>query len=531
MAELEAQIRKLKKNNLGLVFEDKHETIVDKCKSQVPVLREVVKNCIALGDDLTNNLLIEGDNYHSLSVLNYTHKKSIDLIYIDPPYNRGGDFIYNDQRIDKEDAYRHSKWLSFMRNRLILARDLLSPTGVMFISIDDNEQSHLRILCDKIFGEDNVEQMIWKRSGFGRDGKMKNTATFRIDHEYIIVCYKDKKLNKLLEKPDFQNTYPNPDNDPRGPYKAGSISRREDASNLEHENYYKVTSPSGKAFTRQFDIPEEEFQQLDQDGRIYWGKNNDAVPAIKIFIGEERSITPYSVLLNKGTTTEGTKEASAIIGIDCTAMRPKPSVLIKTLIQLGMKKDDGIVLDFFAGTGTTGQAVLEYNKKYNKNCRFILATTNDEKEPIADMYTLPRMVKIAHGYDKAKGLPCNLYYYQTDLIDIEQIHKVSDNSKICIAYQAGEMIAVREDTLDEVEKNDWWQIFESKGKLTAIYFKEDKAKLAELIAKLDKKNLPTALYIFSWGKNEYKGEYSTANIRVEDIPEPIIEVYKELNRI
>jgi hypothetical protein len=148
----------------------------------------------------------------------------------------------------------------------------------------------------------------------------------------------------------------------------------------------------------------------------------------------------------------------------------------------------------------------------------------------------PRIQRVINGYkkqnaEKVAGLPSNLFYYQTDLVDIEQIHKVPDDAKIRITYEAGEMIAVREDTLDEVEKNEWWQIFENKGKLTAIYFKEDKAKLAELIVKLEKKNLPTALYIFSWGKNEYKGEYSTANIRVEDIPEPIIEVYKELNRI
>jgi rRNA pseudouridine-1189 N-methylase Emg1 (Nep1/Mra1 family) len=116
-------------------------------------------------------------------------------------------------------------------------------------------------------------------------------------------------------------------------------------------------------------------------------------------------------------------------------------------------------------------------------------------------------------------------------VDIEQIHKVPDDAKIRITYEAGEMIAVREDALNEVEKNEWWQIFEGKGKQVAIYFKEDKTKLSELIAELEKKNLPTVLYIFSWGKNEYKGEYSTANIKVEDIPEPIIEVYKELNRL
>ncbi|MDR3548683.1 MAG: hypothetical protein P4M11_10545 [Candidatus Pacebacteria bacterium] len=145
------------------------------------------------------------------------------------------------------------------------------------------------------------------------------------------------------------------------------------------------------------------------------------------------------------------------------------------------------------------------------------------------------MKAVINGYKNKKGeripgLGGSLFYYKTDLVDIEQLHKVPDEAKIRVTYQAGEMIAVREDTLNEVEKNEWRQIFEGQGKMMAIYFKEDKSKLADLIEKLEKKNMPVALYIFSWGKNEYKGEYSSVNIRVEDIPEPILEVYKEINR-
>jgi hypothetical protein len=124
-----------------------------------------------------------------------------------------------------------------------------------------------------------------------------------------------------------------------------------------------------------------------------------------------------------------------------------------------------------------------------------------------------------------------LSYYKTDLVDIEKLQRISDESKIKITYQAGEMIAIRENTLNELDKNDWWQIFESDNKKTAIYFKEDKSKLPELVKILEKEDKSTVLYIFGWGKNEYKNEYSTKNIKVEDIPEPIIEVYKEINRI
>ena len=243
----------------GLVWdkEKEPEQIVVDCDSLIPILKPIdVKDINESGE---NNILIEGDNFHSLSVLNYTHKELIDVIYIDPPYNTGNnDFVYNDKFIDSEDGYKHSKWLNFMEKRLKLAKNLMSENGVMFISIDDNEAIQLKMLCNRMFGENNTDIMIWRKSGVGRDGKMKNTTTFRKDHEYIIVCYKGEKvLNKIIETPNFVNTYPNPDNDPRGPYKAGSISRTEEASNPNHKNYYTVTTPSGKKITRQFDISKE----------------------------------------------------------------------------------------------------------------------------------------------------------------------------------------------------------------------------------------------------------------------------------
>jgi adenine-specific DNA-methyltransferase len=337
----------------GLIWDEEKvkEQFEKDAVNALPVLKEVKGKEITDKNGGPVNILIEGDNYHALSVLNFTHQGKIDVIYIDPPYNTGGgDFKYNDRFINKEDSFRHSKWLSFMDKRLRLAKGILKDDGVMFISIDDNEQPQLSLLLSEIFGEDNVETMIWRKSGFGRDGKMKNTTTFRKDHEYIMICYKyNKKLNKIEEIPDFQNEYGNPDNDPRGPYKAGSISRREDASNPNHKNYYSIKSPSKKVFTRQFDLPKEDFEELNNDilinkdgkkvSRIYWGTNGDSVPAIKIFLNEERSITPYSILLNKGTTTEGTKEVGEILGKDCTELRPKPTRLIQTLIQLGSKVD------------------------------------------------------------------------------------------------------------------------------------------------------------------------------------------------
>ena len=544
--ELKFQIEKLKnqikeiksKKKYGLVWDEEKEKeiVVEECQHKLPILKELKKINMNLNKQSPTNILIEGDNYHALSVLSYTHKEKIDVIYIDPPYNTGsGDFIFNDKIVDKDDSFKHSKWLLFMNKRLRLAKNLLKQYGVMFISIDDNEVAKLRLLCDEIFGEDNVDVMIWKKTGFGRDGKMKNTTTFRKDHEYIIVCFKSEKLlNKLREIPNFIGKLSNPDKDPRGNWLSGSISRREEASNPSHENYYTVTSPTRAKFTRQWDIPQDEFTNLNSDNRIYWGPEGKNVPRLKIFENEERYITAYSVL-EKGTTTEGTAEVENILGGDFSTLRPKPTVLIRTLVQLASKKDS-VVLDFFAGSGTTGQAVLELNQKDGYNRSFILCTNNENG--ICKDVCLPRLEKVMGGYkgvnDKLlhKGLGGKLRYFKTDFVDVDALYHVSDEQRIDLTYKAGEMLALKEDTFDEVEKNEWWQIFTNGTKQTAIYFKEDKSKLNKLVKQLSNLKSEVALYIFGWGKNEYANEFSEyKNIRVEDIPEPIIKVYEEINKL
>ena len=177
---------------------------------------------------------------------------------------------------------------------------------------------------------------------------------------------------------------------------------------------------------------------------------------------------------------------------------------------------------------------MELNKQDGGNRKFILCTNNENN--ICEEVTYERIKRVIKGYknkkgEKVEGLGGNLSYYKTDLVNIDKLQKVSDESKIKVTYQVGEMIAVREDVSNEVDKNDWWQIFESNKKCVAIYFKEDKAQIKKLLEILEKKGMPTVLYVFSWGKNEYKNEYSSDLIRVEDIPEPILEVYKEINRL
>ena len=351
----------------------------------------------------TGNVLIKGDNLDALKLLQKNYFERVKMIYIDPPYNTQNDnFIYRDNftktqeeildelGYDKEQkeyikniagAKTHSGWLSFIYPRLLLARELLRDDGVIFISIDDNEQANLKLLCDEVFGEINVDIIIWRKSGDGRDGKMKNTTTFRKDHEYIIVCYKqEKKLNKIIEKPEFKSEPQNPDNDKRGSWLSGSISRADYDSNPEHQFFYTVISPARKEISRQFEISKQEFDILNKDNRISWGKKGDSIPRLKIFCNETRRITPYSVFLAKGTTTEGTKEANEILQIDCKSIRPKPTQLIKTISQLATNKDD-IILDFFAGSGTTGEAVMKLNAEDGGNRKYVLVQLD---EPIKE---------------------------------------------------------------------------------------------------------------------------------------------------
>jgi DNA modification methylase len=612
--EMERLKKAVKNQRYGLLLMDVPEAFEDDVENKIPILKEIPELAIKNDDGKPTHILIEGDNYHALTCLNYTHKGKIDVIYIDPPYNTGTDgFRYKDKRIidkfpdgteiPKDHPFRHSYWLSFMKKRLELARDLLKDTGVMFISIDDNELANLLLLCTEIFKKgDLIDVMVWKKSGFGRDGKMKNTTTFRKDHEYIVVCFKkDKILNKIIEVPGFQNVYNNPDDDPRGPYKAGSISRKEEASNKEHENYYTVISPAGKNFTRQFDIPKDEFERLNSDyvinkngeevSRIYWGKNGDAVPAIKIFINETRSITSYSVLLTKGTTTEGTKEVSEILNKDCSDLRPKPTKLIETLIQLATPKD-GIVLDFFAGTGTTGHATLKLNEKDGGNRQFIIATNNENE--ICSGYCYPRIKKCISGYKqtnieesllevpltwdnllenfdqiklkveeiktqvkdkyvsfktfiesnelkvvginkgkegKILGLGNSLKYYRTAFIGKNNILNATDEDRVELAHNAGELLAIAENTLELVKQNDYYQLFEDSGKekYTAVYFREELDKFEDFVEMVEKLKKKTTVYVFSWGNEEFSDDFAyLKDVRVKTIPQPILEIYKNI---
>lgn len=554
--DLEKQIKVLKdRKKFGLVWEDKPEEIVLGCEKQVPIIKEVKNRKLVSDNSPLNNVLIEGDNYHSLSVLNYTHRNKIDVIYIDPPYNTGSSaWIYNNNYIDENDSYRHSKWVSMMKNRLELAKNLLTDNGFIVCAIDHYELFTLGLLMDEIFGEINrigIVSVVHKSEGRNQE------KFFGTSHEYMLFYSKNKQLAnfaKIVLDDDIQATFDREDKD--GLYRLNNYLRsgggdhnlRKNKPHFFYPIYVKsdlteITIENKKGFEeilpitstgqeRTWKTTKETFIERLNSGQIIAERDQNNKIQVYEKYRENQVIKTHWIDPKYHAIHYGTKVVENILGGKKFDFPKSLYLLIDTLKLTSTK--NSTVLDFFAGSGTTGHAVLELNKQDGGKRKFILCTNNENN--IAEEVTYERLKRVIKGYKNKKGekvesLGGNLSYYKTDLVDIEKLQRISDESKIKITYQAGEMIAIRENTLNELDKNDWWQIFESDNKKTAIYFKEDKSKLPELVKILEKEDKSTVLYIFGWGKNEYKNEYSNKNIKVEDIPEPIIEVYKEINRI
>lgn len=412
----------LAKKKYGLIWEEHEERVDKELETQIPTFEDIKNKEIICNPDEKFNFLLEGDNLHSLYLLEKTHKEKIDVIYIDPPYNTGkkNEWKYNDSYVDENDEYRHSKWLSFMNRRLILANTLLSNDGVIFISIDEHELAQLSLLCQDIFGEDNFDYMIWQKtdSRVDRNTNAKIIRRFKNIHEGILVCYKNKNkklFNKMMKLPEWKNKQTNPDKDPRGPWSSGIMSYEEGHKNEDKnsENYYSITTPSGKVYTRHWFITKEEFESLRKDNRISFPKNGDGVPRIKTFENEEKDYYMESILRGVGTSSTAKDELLEIFDNREIFDTPKPTKLIRELVRVASDKNS-VILDYFAGSGTTAQAVLELNKEDNGNRQFILCTNNENN--ICEEITYKRIKNVINGYGKYDALKTNLKYYRCTYI-------------------------------------------------------------------------------------------------------------------
>lgn len=547
LKEVEKLQQELKSKKYGLVWdsEKEPEKVVVDCENNLPIL-ERVKDKEVKTDESNDNILIEGDNYHALTVLNYTHKSKIDVIYIDPPYNTGNkDFIYNDRCVDKEDGYRHSKWLNFMEKRLRLAHHLLNEKGVIYISIGDDELAQLKILCDQIFKEENLLAIISRKSkATSNKGNFFSPST-----DYILAYAKNYLYLDTFDDAQAQTSekyiklFKNEDE--RG--KFNMVSLYMPSLDPRPNQRYYITCPDGsKAITPEEDkmfrwIPST-FEKNLKDDRVVFIKSKTS-PLIdengnqskwniytKIYLHErqEGGMKPLTFL--DMPNSAGSKELIKM-GIDFSFSKPRP--LIEHLIRITNKGKDIYVLDFFAGSGTTGHAVLNLNQEDGGNRKFIICTNNEND--IAEKVTYNRISLAIKGYgtkkgEQVNGLGGNLQYFKTGLIDVERVDMVSDSQKQELTYKAGQIIAIKENTFEEVETNEWYQIFESKDKTrkTAIYFRENLDHFDSLIERIGKTK--TVLYLYSYGRIKKETFQNIGkNIIIEDIPEPILEIYKEIN--
>jgi adenine-specific DNA-methyltransferase len=362
---------------------------------------------------LDGNLIVHGDNLHALKALLPMYAGKVDCIFIDPPYNTGNEgWAYNDNvnspmirewlsanPIGLEDGLRHDKWACMMWPRLKLLHELLAQDGSFWMTLDDNEMHHARSILDEIYGADNfIGCMIWQKVF-----SPKNTAQyFSEDHDYILVYAKDATVwrpNALERTEEMEARYSNPDNDPRGPWTSGDVSAR----NFYSEGTYPVTSPSGRVIPgpppgTYWRVSAEKFRAFDEDGRIWWGENGSNVPRLKRFLSDVQSgRVPQTLWFWKdvGHTQEAKKEIVSIFGDSDREIfiTPKPTRLLDHILTLATSPGS-LILDSFAGSGTTAQAVLAANARDGGNRHFILV----EGEDYADTLTAERVRRVINGY-------------------------------------------------------------------------------------------------------------------------------------
>ena len=443
----------LTKKKYGLVWEEHEERVDKELKNKIPVFKEVKNKEIVSDPNKNYNFLLEGDNLHSLYLLEKTHKGNIDFIYIDPPYNTGNkDFTYDDNIVNSEDGFKHSKWISFMERRLRIAYKLLKEEGIIFISIDDNEQSQLKMLCDEVFGEENFITCMPRRT----KSSGKTTNKISANHDYLLVYEKTKNKSLIVGMQHIDEGFKYEDEyvAERGKYKLNQTLDYDSLSYSQSLDYpielEGYTLYPGGSYEKYIERQNGNYKRADwawrwskdlfefglKNGFIVLKQGKNGLPRIytKTYLNakiQKDEKTGYKIVVENRTkplssiefieskySNDNAKKDLVKIFENSKFDYPKPIELLKTIISIYDNKNANI-LDFFAGSGTTAQAVLELNKEDNGNRKFILCTNNENN--ICEDITYQRIKTIITGMRKdgtkyTDGIKENLKYYQTAYI-------------------------------------------------------------------------------------------------------------------
>lgn len=555
-SQLIDSLRKTK--HYGLVWEKKPEEVEENQRNRIPVLTEVRERAIVSeAADAPNHILIEGDNLDALVALTYTHEGKIDVIYIDPPYNTGNkDFIYNDCFVDKESPYRHSLWLSFMSRRLKIAKRLLSDKGVIFISIDDNEQAQLKLLCDEVFGERSfVSQIIWRKKTGALDAKGISTTT-----EYILTyCKSDYFIDNVFTKDSgaydekrfkYQDEY----YESRGPFYFDTLDR----GGLRYSDSlnYPILLPNGKQL---YPHGRETFVN---DGwtwkwgkeKVEWGLKHGFIDIqkssknpsgysirYKVYMNVDNEgnainrTAPHKNLINDILNADAAAVIKNIFG-DNIFKYSKPIDLILRLISY-VNNLNATILDFFAGSGTTLHATMALNAEDGGRRQCILVTNNENR--ICEEVTYVRNKKVIEGYVNAKGetvkgLTTNsLRYYKTDFIDRD---KTAQNRRALSAASA-DLLRIREDSYNELDhfgslklKPSVARYFTGNGRHILLILNEN--AIEYFVNEIKDMGIPAKfkVYVFSPGDYAYDDEFTDVADRVElcAVPSSVYNAYEKV---
>lgn len=543
------------KKKYGLVWEDKSEDVEEQLRDNLPVLKEVKEKAIINGKDNPNHILIEGDNLHALTALTFTHEGKIDVIYIDPPYNTGNnDFTYHDafkdkpEFIGKEHPFRHSTWLSFMHKRLIIAKKLLSSKGVIFVSIDDNEQSQLKLLCDEVFSENNfIGAIVWfkKRKGSFLSNQLVSLT------EYILPYRKNEPVHLFGGTPDNTESQPiiKRTNSRKtlkfpaklvltklkdGIYKSGNYGDGTSASVLINDievannvivNDFSIEAP----FVWSQEYLDDEIERgtdilintLNLQVRVI-RHNNDSIKALPSFI-DGREIS--------ATNEDAYEFLKSMFNTDRLFSYSKPTNLVKKIIESSTHFNKGAtILDFFAGSGTTLHATMALNDEDGGNRQCILVTNNENN--ICEEVTYERNKKVIQGYTNSKneqitGLTNNnLRYFKSEFVPSSK----TEQNKRLLTEASTELLCIKEDCYQDITENEGFHklqcgIFTNSNEkyLIIVYHSRQINAVCEQLTNFIK-GLETTekvkLYAFSPEKETLLEDFYEVEDKIDAVPLP-----------